>query len=477
MEVSNVISLHGEIHISIDGLCFDSRHVEKNSVFFALVGTEQDGHAFIQKAVENGAVAVVCQQLPLHIDKHVTYIQVKDTSIAMGFMASAFYENPSSKLSLIGITGTNGKTTTVTLLYRLFRILGYKVGLLSTIENRIEDEVVVSSHTTGDAIEINRLLSMMVEKGCSYVFMEVSSHAVVQNRIAGLNFVGAIFSNITRDHLDYHKTFEAYIKAKKQFFDNLPANAFALTNIDDKNGAVMIQNTRAHKYTYSLRTLADFKCKVLEDAFSGLLLEMDHKEVFTSLVGRFNAYNLTAIYAVACLLGKDKIEVLCALSQLQAASGRFQILKSKHNDKTAIVDYAHTPDALQNVLTTINEIRSIEQILICVVGAGGNRDTGKRPIMAEIAAKYADKVILTSDNPRMEDPQEILNQMDQGIDKRNRKKVIQILNREEAIKAACFMAGKDDIILVAGKGHETYQEIQGVKHHFDDREVITKYID
>lgn len=474
-EECKVCRIEGETCREVAGLTQDSRKAGKDDVFFAIEGNSVDGHDFIEKAVENGAGTVVCRRLPSRLMPEITYVQVEDTSVAMGFMASAFYGNPSHQLQLVGITGTNGKTTTVTLLYRLFRQLGYKVGLLSTIENRVDTEVIPSTHTTGDALQINALLARMVESGCEFAFMEVSSHSVVQHRIAGLRFRGGIFSNITRDHLDYHKTFEAYIKAKKQFFDGLPSTAFALTNADDRNGDVMLQNTVAHKYTYALRTPADFKCKLLDDSLQGLHLEMDQTEVFMRLVGRFNAYNLTAIYATACLLGMDKMEVLCKMSQLTEAPGRFETLVSE-SGKVGIVDYAHTPDALENVLQTIAELRKEGQKVFCVVGCGGNRDAGKRPMMARIACKYADKVILTTDNPRFEEPQAIMDDMLSGLHSSDMGSVLCILDREQAIKTACMMANDRDVILVAGKGHEDYQEVKGVKHHFDDREKLAGFL-
>lgn len=470
-EDCQVCRVEGDTCREISGLAQDSRKAGKDYVFFAIEGNSVDGHEFISKAIENGAGVVVCHRMPVSLQPGVTYVQVEDTSAAMGFMASAFYGYPSRQLQLVGITGTNGKTTTVTLLYRLFRALGYKAGLLSTIENRIDEVVVPSTHTTGDALEINWLLSRMVEAGCEYAFMEVSSHSVVQQRIAGLHFRGGIFSNITRDHLDYHKTFEAYIKAKKQFFDCLPSTAFALTNADDRNGEVMLQNTEAHKYTYALRNPADFKCKLLDDSLQGLHLEMDQMEVFMRLVGRFNAYNLTAIYATARLLGMDKTEVLCAMSRLTEAPGRFETLVSD-TGKVGIVDYAHTPDALENVLQTIAELRHDGQKVFCVVGCGGNRDAGKRPMMARIACQYADRVIITTDNPRFEEPQAIADDMLAGLQPSDMGSVLTILDREQAIRTACMMAADGDIILVAGKGHEDYQEVKGVKHHFDDREVL-----
>lgn len=471
-----ILERRGAEDVEITSLQQDSRKVDAGSVFFAVRGTVSDGHAFIGAALEKGAVAVVCEELPGNLLPGIAYLKVRDSSVAMGCMASAFYGNPSRELKLVGITGTNGKTTTVTLLYRLFKSLGYEAGLLSTIENRVGDRVVPSTHTTGDSLEINALLRDMVDAGCDYAFMEVSSHAIVQNRIAGLRFAGAIFSNITRDHLDYHKTFDAYIKAKKQFFDNLPAPAFALVNADDKNGLVMLQNTNASKYTYALRVPADFKCRLIEDSFSGLHLEMDGIEVHMRLVGRFNAYNLTAVYATAVLLGMDKMEVLQAMSNLGEAPGRFEVFKPQRDGKTGIVDYAHTPDALENVLETINELRQDGQNVICVIGCGGNRDAGKRPEMARIAARLSDRLIITTDNPRFEDPQAIADQMRAGLDVLDSAKSLCILDREEAIKTACALAGPEDVVLVAGKGHEPYQEVKGVRHHFDDREVLARYL-
>ncbi len=466
----------GSLDKTVTGLAQDSRAVRPGFVFFAIQGTAVDGHDYIEKAVESGATAVVCERMPERKHLEVTYVQASDSSLLMGYMASAFYGHPSRSLQLVGITGTNGKTTTVTLLYRLFRQSGYKAGLLSTIENRIEDQVVPSTHTTGDALEINALLRRMVDAGCDYAFMEVSSHAVVQNRIAGLEFKVGIFSNITRDHLDYHKTFDAYIKAKKLFFDRLPSTAFALVNADDRNGEVMLQNTKARRRTYSLRSPADFNVKILEESLSGLQLEMDGTEAYMRLVGRFNAYNLAAIYATAMLLGMEKNEVLRAMSCLVEAPGRFETLKSVPGGKLGIVDYAHTPDALQNVLSTIDGLRNEVRQVICVVGCGGNRDAGKRPLMARIACQMSDRLIITTDNPRFEEPQEIINQMMAGLSPVQQSKTLCIANREDAIKTACALAGAGDVILVAGKGHEDYQEIKGVKHHFDDREMLAKYL-
>lgn len=475
--VPEAAGLAGAAAVEVRSLCFDSRRVEPGAVFFAVKGSGVDGHAFIPQAVAAGARAVVCEQLPSESDRSaaVCYVQVPDSAAALGQAASAYYGRPSEKLVLVGVTGTNGKTTIATLLYRLFRALGHRCGLLSTIENRIEETVVPSTHTTGDALEINRLLAQMVAAGCTHAFMEVSSHALVQQRVAGLSFRGGIFTNLTRDHLDYHKTFKAYIAAKKLFFDHLPASAFALVNADDTNGKVMVQNTVAQVKTYALKRMADFKTKVLEDSLQGLCLLMNGTEVHTRLVGDFNAYNLTAIYGAACLLGEEPTAVLTALSGLAAADGRFQPVKGASGQQ-AIVDYAHTPDALENVLSTLAGMKRPGTRLVCVVGCGGNRDSGKRPMMAETAARYADLLVLTSDNPRFEDPQLILDQMYAGVPAARQADCLRILNREEAIKTACMMAQPGDLLLVAGKGHETYQEIEGVKHPFDDREVLKKYL-
>lgn len=453
----------------VNNIVFDSRKIESGDMLVAMVGVSSDGHDYIDMAVERGAVAVVCQKMPSQIVDGVCYICVEDSSEALGVLSSLFYGEPSKSLKLIGIVGTNGKTTTATLLYDLFKSLGYKVGLISTVVYRIHDKVVESTHTTPDSVSLNRLLAQMVIQGCEYCFMEVSSHSIVQHRIAGLHFVGGIFSNITHDHLDYHKTFAEYIKAKKLFFDNLPKEAFALTNVDDKNGNVMVQNCRAKIYRYSLMNFADFKCKISEMLFDGMLLTIDSRELWVSFLGRFNGYNLLAVYSVAVLLGADKEEVLCAMSGLGSVSGRFEYVRSE-SGITAIVDYAHTPDALENVISTINEIRTLEQKLYIVVGCGGNRDATKRPKMASIAAKGGDLAILTSDNPRHESPEEILKQMREGLEFGDRHLVI--ADRREAIRSAVMMAKSGDIILVAGKGHETYQDICGQKSHFDDKEEI-----
>ncbi len=465
----------GSTHVAISSIVFDSRKVKKDSLFVATKGAADDGHIYIQKAIESGAIAIVCEEIPKDKNDQITYVKVTDSTYALGVMACNYYDNPSEKLKLVGITGTNGKTTTVTLLFNLFKSLGYSVGLLSTVQNKINNTVIPSTHTTPDAITLNELLFKMEEQGCEFVFMEVSSHAIVQNRIAGINFTGALFSNITHDHLDYHKTFDEYIKAKKQFFNLLPSTAFALTNRDDKNGMVMLQNTKANKYTYGLKNIADYKCKIIESHLNGLLLNIDNHEVWVKLIGTFNAYNILSVYATAVLLKQDITSVLTALSNLNSVEGRFQYVKSP-NGVIGIIDYAHTPDALKNVLETVKEIRSGSEQVITLVGCGGDRDSAKRPIMAAIACEYSNKVILTSDNPRTEDPEEILNQMQAGINPVDVKKVLRITDRREAIKIACSFSSKGDIILIAGKGHEKYQEIKGVKHDFDDLEILKETI-
>lgn len=451
-------------------ICFDSRRAHAGSCFVAQAGTRADGHRFIADAVRQGAVAVVCQRLPDTAGDGVAYVVVRDTGEVLGIMADNFFGHPSRRLKLVGVTGTNGKTTTATLLHRLFRQLGCHAGLLSTIVNRIDDTEVPSTHTTPDAVELNGLLRRMADAGCQYAFMEVSSHAVVQRRIAGLRFAGGIFSNITHDHLDYHKTMAAYIAAKRMFFDGLPADAFALTNIDDRNGGVMVQNTAARVSTYSLQSPADFRCRIVESSFMGMQLQMDAGEVWTRLVGRFNAYNLTAVYAAARLLGIPCGEALRQLSLLSAAEGRFQRLCGR--GITAIVDYAHTPDALRNVLDAINALRRPGQQLCTVAGCGGDRDRSKRPLMAQIACRLSDRLILTSDNPRTEDPGSILDDMEAGLTPAQRSLVLRIPDRRQAIKTAVLASRPGDIILVAGKGHEKYQDVQGVKHHFDDVEEL-----
>jgi UDP-N-acetylmuramoyl-L-alanyl-D-glutamate--2,6-diaminopimelate ligase len=465
----------GSTHVAISSVTFDSRKVKKDTLFVAVRGTATDGHNFIEKAIEAGAAAIVCEDLPEVLKENVAYVKVTDSTHALGFIACNYFDNPSQKIKLVGVTGTNGKTTTVTLLFNLFRTLGYHVGLLSTVENKINAQVIPASHTTPDALSLNELLATMVEQGCEYAFMEVSSHAVVQNRIAGIQFTGGVFTNITHDHLDYHKTFDEYIKAKKKFFDNLPEGAFAITNKDDKNGMVMLQNTKANKYSYSLKNVADFKCKIIENHLNGLLLNINNHEVWVKLIGTFNAYNVLAVFAVAQLLKQDVINILTTLSNLNSVEGRFQYVKS-NGGVIGIVDYAHTPDALKNVLETIKDIRTGDEQVITLVGCGGDRDAAKRPVMANIACQYSNKVILTSDNPRSEDPEEILNQMQAGVDVTDVKKTLRISDRKEAIKTACSLVSKGDIILIAGKGHEKYQEIKGVKHPFDDMETLKEMI-
>ena len=461
----------GSTDMQIENIQFDSRKVEAGSLFVATKGTAADGHQYITTAIENGAVAIVCEDLPADLAPNITYIKVENSSDALGKMASAWYGFPSSKMTLVGVTGTNGKTTIATLLYQLFRKLGHKSGLLSTVCNYVDEVAVEATHTTPDALALNELLAQMVDAGCEYAFMEVSSHSVDQRRIAGLQFDGGVFTNITRDHIDYHLTFENYLKAKKQFFDELSSEAFALTNADDKNGLVMLQNSKAKKYTYSLRSMADFKTRILEHGFEGMLLDMNDREVNVSFIGKFNASNLSAVFGTAVLLGQDELEVLRIISSLNSVSGRFETLHSPAGF-TAIVDYAHTPDALTNVIDTINQILQGNGRLITVVGCGGNRDKGKRPMMAREAVNGSWKAILTSDNPRFEEPQDILNDMLAGLDVVDKAKSLTIVDRREAIRTACALAQPGDVVLVAGKGHEDYQIIQGVKHHFDDKEVV-----
>ena len=461
----------GSTNVAISSVTFDSRRVKKDSLFIATRGTASDGHHYIELAIESGALAIVCEDLPETLKENVTYVKVLDSSASLGYIACNFYDNPSEKLKLVGITGTNGKTTTVTLLFNLFRGLGCNVGLLSTVENKINTTVIPSTHTTPDALALNELLSKMVEAGCQYAFMEVSSHAIVQHRITGLKFTGAAFSNITHDHLDYHKTFEEYIRAKKLFFDNLQDDAFALTNKDDRNGMVMLQNTKAKKYSYGLKSIADFKSRVVENHLNGLLLSIDNQEVWVKLIGSFNAYNVLVVYAISQLLKQDRVQLLTTLSNLNSVEGRFQYIKSK-TGIVAIVDYAHTPDALKNVLETIKDIRTGNEQVITLAGCGGDRDAAKRPIMAQIACEYSNKVILTSDNPRSENPEDILNQMQAGINPVDAKKTLRISDRKEAIRTAVAFAKEGDIILIAGKGHEKYQEINGIKHPFDDFEIV-----
>ncbi len=465
--------LTGTSEKEVVGLAFDSRKVESNFVFFALPGTVVDGHQFISNAIEKGATVVVCETMPEEINKDMTYVLVENSALVLGQMASAFYDYPSENLKLVGVTGTNGKTTIATLLYDSFLKLGFRVGLISTITYKINEQSFHSSHTTPDQIQLNQLMAEMVTAGCDYCFMEVSSHAIHQNRIAGLDFDGGIFTNITHDHLDYHKTFAEYIKAKKLFFDGLKPEAFAITNLDDKNGLVMLQNTLAQKHGYSLKRVADFKGKILESHFDGTLLDINQNEVWTHFIGDFNAYNLLAVYGAIVSLGITAEETLVVLSNLKPVDGRFEVIRS-FDGKYAIVDYAHTPDALENVLKTIDGLRTRNEQVICIVGAGGDRDKTKRPEMVEIACKYGDKIILTSDNPRTEDPVQILKDMEAGVDAVSAKKTITIVDRREAIKTAAMLANPSDIILIAGKGHEDYQEVNGVKHHFDDREEVAK---
>ncbi len=468
---TGLVETQGSTNVAITAMTFDSRKVEKDGLFVAVRGTQSDGHDFIDKAISLGAVAIVCEEFPKEIIDRISYAKVVDSSLALGIIASNFYDNPSSSLKLIGVTGTNGKTTTVTLLFQLFRAMGLKAGMLTTIRNMINSEEIPSTHTTPDAVELNKLLRRMVDAGCKYAFMEVSSHSVVQKRIAGLEFSGGVFSNITHDHLDYHKTFDEYIKAKKTFFDQLPQSAFALVNKDDVNGIIMVQNTKALKRSYSISSLADFNCRVLENQFSGLQLNMDNVELWSKLIGSFNAYNLLAVYSTAILLGQDKMNVLMTISTLDSVEGRFEYVRSD-SGITGIVDYAHSPDALKNVLSTIKDIRSGNEQVITVVGCGGDRDSAKRPIMSKIACDLSDRVILTSDNPRSEDPESILKQMQNGIEKQNTKKTLSIVDRREAIRTAVALARPGDIVLVAGKGHEKYQEVNGVKYPFDDMGVL-----
>lgn len=462
----------GNTDLEISGIQIDSRKIESGNLFMAMRGTATDGHVYIPAAVEKGAVAILCEEVPQHAPD-ATYIVVPDSEEATGRIATLYYGDPTSQIELVGVTGTNGKTTIATLLYQLFRRFGYKVGLISTVCNYVDDKPIPTSHTTPDPITLNQLLGEMADSGCKYVFMEVSSHAVAQRRISGLKFAGGIFTNLTRDHLDYHKTVENYLKAKKRFFDDLPKSAFSLTNLDDKNGLVMTQNTHSSVHTYSLRSLADFKGKVLESHFEGMLLDFNNHELAVPFIGRFNASNLLAVFGAAVLLGKKEEDVLIALSTLHPVAGRFEAIRSKEG-YTAIVDYAHTPDALVNVLNAIHDVLEGRGKVITVVGAGGNRDKGKRPIMAKEAVNQSDRVIITSDNPRFEEPQDIINDMMAGLDKEDLKKVLCIADRREAIRTACMLAQQGDVILVAGKGHENYQEIKGVKHHFDDKEEIMR---
>ncbi len=463
--------LQGSADVEITSITADSRQVKPGTLFVAVKGTQVDGHIYIEQAIKDGAVAIVCEDLPGHTAGEVAFLMVSNSAAALGILASNYYDKPSAKLKLVGVTGTNGKTTVATLLYQLFTDLGYKCGLISTVENKINGKIIPSTHTTPDPVALNGLLNDTVLAGCDYAFMEVSSHAVAQHRIEGLQFSGGIFTNLTHDHLDYHKTFENYLKAKKAFFDGLPKTAFALTNIDDRNGNVMLQNTKAHKKSYALKSMADFKVKVLEDQFTGLLLNIDGEEVWFKMVGMFNAYNLLAVYGAAMLLDQDKAKTLTSLSKLSGAEGRFDYVISP-NRIIGIVDYAHTPDAVQNVLSTIKDIRKGTEKVITIIGCGGDRDKTKRPVMAKVACDWSDKVILTSDNPRSEDPGQIIKDMEAGVDPSNQRKTISIVDRREAIKTAVHLAQPGDIILLAGKGHEKYQDIKGVKSHFDDKEEL-----
>jgi len=466
--------IRGDVSCEVTSLSLDSRTVAQGAAFFAVSGASSDGHQFIGTAVQKGARVVVCETLPAELSSDVTYVRVKDSALGAGLMASSFYNEPSSRMRVVGVTGTNGKTTVATLLYQLFTRLGYRCGLISTVQNHIHQQVLPSTHTTPDALSVQSLLAKMADAGCTYAFMEVSSHAIHQQRIAGIHFAGGIFTNITHDHLDYHKTFDEYIRVKKTFFDNLPHEAFALTNADDKRGMVMLQNTNASKNTYSLKLPATFKGKVLENNLTGLVMNIDMQEAHFRMIGTFNAYNLLAVYGAAVLLGEEKISVLSSLSDIQGAPGRFETFMSSQEKVLGIVDYAHTPDALLNVLATINQLRTAGQQLITVIGCGGDRDAAKRPLMAQAACEHSDRAILTSDNPRSEDPEQILNEMEAGLSALQKRKALRITDRAEAIKTACALAKPEDVILIAGKGHETYQEIKGVRHDFDDREVLKK---
>jgi UDP-N-acetylmuramoyl-L-alanyl-D-glutamate--2,6-diaminopimelate ligase len=468
----SIRSVKGDTSKAVNDLQIDSRKVSAGSCFIAVKGYAADGHQFIDTAVSNGAVAVVCETLPEYIKEEVTYIEVANSAIAAGYISHNFYGEPSLKMKLVGVTGTNGKTTIATLLWKLFTALDYKCGLISTVQNQIGEQIISSTHTTPDAISTNRLLKQMQDAGCEYVFMECSSHAIHQHRIAGLQFAGALFSNITHDHLDYHKTFDEYIRVKKSWFDGLSSSAFAISNLDDKRGLVMLQNTAAKKFFYSLKTMADFKGKILDNSLTGLHMVVNDQEVYFRLIGEFNAYNLLAVYGAALCLGQDKLTVLQTLSNLAGAEGRFDYIISNIDKVAGIIDYAHTPDALLNVLATIKKLRQGHEHIITVVGCGGDRDKTKRPIMAEVACEYSDRVIFTSDNPRSEDALQILKEMEAGVSVVARKKYISIADRREAIKTAVSLANKEDIVLIAGKGHEKYQDIKGVKYDFDDKKVL-----
>ncbi|HEX4371840.1 MAG TPA: UDP-N-acetylmuramoyl-L-alanyl-D-glutamate--2,6-diaminopimelate ligase [Puia sp.] len=468
----NLRSVHGNLNTTVNDLQIDSRKVNKGSVFIAVKGVSADGHQFINAVIGKGAAAIVCEVLPEKLKNEIVYVQVENSAAAAGFMAHNFYGQPSEKLKLIGVTGTNGKTTVATLLYKLFESLGYKSGLLSSVQNQVGDTVIPATHTTPDAVSLNALLKQMVDAGCTHAFMETSSHAIHQDRIAGLQYAGAIFTNITHDHLDYHKTFDEYIRVKKSFFDSLPSSAFAISNADDKRGKVMLQNTNAKKYFYSLKTMAEFKGRILENNLTGLIMTINDQEVHFRLIGEFNAYNLLAVYGAAVCLGEDKHEVLRCLSVLTGAEGRFDYMISANEKIIGIVDYAHTPDALINVLTTIQNLRKGHEHIITVVGCGGDRDKTKRPVMGEVACKYSNKAIFTSDNPRSENPEQILKEMETGLDVAAKRKFISMPDRREAIKTAVSLAMRDDIVLIAGKGHEKYQDIKGIKYPFDDKEVL-----
>ncbi len=472
----NIRSVHGNMGTAVKDLQIDSRKVSKKSCFIAIKGNAQDGHTYIDAAIQKGATAVIAEQLPEIKNETVTYVQVGNSAAAAGYMANNFYGSPSHKMKLTGVTGTNGKTTIATLLFKLFSGLGYKCGLLSTVQNQIGENVVPATHTTPDAISINALLKQMLDKGCTHVFMECSSHAIHQHRITGLRFSGALFTNITHDHLDYHKNFDEYIRVKKSFFDNLPADAFAISNADDKRGAVMLQNTAAKKYFYSLRTMADFKGKIIDNSINGLQLSINDQEVHFRLIGEFNAYNLLAVYGAATCLGEEKYKVLQVLSNLSGAEGRFEYIVSPREKIIGIIDYAHTPDALLNVLTTVKKLKRGHEKIITVVGCGGDRDKTKRPVMAEVACNHSDKVVFTSDNPRSEDAGAIIQDMENGLPPSAKRKYISIADRKEAIKTAVALANVEDIVLIAGKGHEKYQEIKGVKYPFDDKQVLQEMI-
>ncbi len=469
----SLMAIEGDRDVMVEGIAFDSRKVTEGFLFVAVKGLTVDGHKFIDQSIESGAIAIVCQEMPEQIKEGVTYVQTNDSSKALGVIASNYYDQPSSRLKLIGVTGTNGKTTTATLLYDLFQQLGYKSGLLSTVENKIDGKVLPANFTTPDALQLNELLHQMAKEGVTHCFMEVSSHALMQGRVAGVMFAGGVFTNLSHDHLDYHKTFDNYIAAKKLLFDGLGKGAFALTNADDKRGMVMLQNTKASKNTYAIKSVADYKGKVLSDSLQGLQLNLDGREVWCRLIGKFNAYNLLVAYAVAVELGEDPDTILAALSSLNSARGRFEQVPNGQG-VTAIVDYAHTPDALENVLNAISGVRTRNETLITVIGCGGDRDRDKRPEMARIATKLSDKVILTSDNPRTEDPELILTEMMEGVPKSEERKTMKITDRKEAIRVACNLASDQDIILVAGKGHETYQEVNGVRMPFDDKEILNQ---